>query len=166
MCLLVLGLIPFVHTILENRKNLIAHWSTTLGFLGYAVFAVANARSINGEYDFAHVFSRLSNNEILLSIAAGKTIELERLGIITFGCVGIWILISSFRGMKMAVFSKPLGYVGIGFALMNFLIIGDFWPYLGVGRPAQIAIGLGGAILGPIWFMGIGNYMKMRSRNS
>ncbi len=163
MSLLALAVVPVFSTLSSRKDDILSRWSNMLGLLGYSVFAVANARSINGEYDFAKIFVTLGDAEMPLAIASGKMIELERLGVITFGCVAIWVLVTAIKGIKSKVFPGWLGAIGVGFALTNILIIGDFWPYLGVGKLAQIAIGLGGAILGPIWFLGLGGAIRGRA---
>ena len=88
-----------------TRLLAVKQWSSLtvtalLGIFGYGVFAASNLRSLTSEADIAPLVAHLDGVPLQLAIGLGKLIELDRIGIATFGFVACWIAAACFYGRK------------------------------------------------------------------
>ena len=88
------------------------------------------------------------------SMLGAYPLPLDPTGILGFGFVGFWFLILNYLTREMDSFPNELAYIGImGGILHMFVPLGTI---INQQILVAIAAGLGGVVLGPIWYIWFG----------
>jgi hypothetical protein len=132
-------------------------WTSTLANLGFAVVAVNNFRNIAYQPGIARAYME-GDAVTRAAIEVGGPFGLDPQGWLTFGAVGLWVLIVSLLSLRVGTWPKLLTYAGIATALAYWLIVIGFVS----NQETLFTIGaaLGGIILAPIWYIWTG--LKLR----
>ena len=131
--LLALAVVPAVARMLETPHVEWVTWLSKLAELGFFVTALASVQAISVEVRYA---------------------DIDPQSWLTIGCVGVWVLGTNVVALQNGAWPKPLAYVGLVVAGMyGCALAGNAF---GIPDLFTIAAGLGGIVLGPIWYIGIG----------
>ncbi|MFQ5521069.1 MAG: hypothetical protein ACE5FK_06710, partial [Candidatus Methylomirabilia bacterium] len=137
-------------------------WTTALAYLGFAV----NARSHFMEVAFDRKIIPMYQASDLATqkavhVVAGLALDIPD-GFLTYGGIGLWVLVVSALALREAKLPKLLSYVGVATAISYLLGVVGY--SLLIRQLIVISIGLGGLILAPIWYIWIG--IRLRSAGS
>jgi len=75
-----------------------------------------------------------------------------------FGVVGIWVLVVNGLALRATTLPTPLAYLGIALGLIYWL--GALSGIIGQPIIAELATGLGGALLAPLWYIWVGRILR------
>jgi len=132
-------------------------WTSNLAYLGFAVIAINNFLFLDRQPARAAAYVAGDAATKAAMVASGP-VGLDPQGWLGFGAVGLWTLVVSLLALRGGMWPKPLAYVGIAVALVYWLIVAG--QVLDIGLLVAIAAGLGGVILGPIWYIWIGVHLR------
>ena len=134
-------------------------WTRNLAYVGFVVTAINSFNSIMHvpERAAAYMAGDASTQAAITAICT----ELDPAGWLRFGGVGLWLLIVSILALRTHRLPKVLAYVGIVFAIFNWLAVVGYVIHMRV--LVALSAGLGGIILAPIWYIWIG--LKLRRQD-
>ena len=129
-------------------------WTSTLAIIGFAVNAVDWFRllALNPARAAAYVQGDAAIRAALT--VPGAIAGLDPAAFLSFGAVGVWILVVSLLSLRIGGWPKPLAYVGIGVAIVYGLVVAS--SLLQIQLFTAIVAGVGGVILAPIWYIWFG----------
>jgi hypothetical protein len=130
-----------------------AVWTHYLAIIGYATMAITYFRAISLSQYRATAFMA-GDASVKAALVGAGSVYLDPFGFLTFGAVGLWILVTNILALRGNNLPNGLCLVGIAAALMNFVVTAGF--ITGIMVLIAVAAGLGGIILGPIWFIWTG----------
>lgn len=126
-------------------------WTRNLAIIGFAATAVTYFRLMA---QVPHRAAMFVAGDIHLQQALAVTeleLYLDPQGWLSYGAIGLWILVVSVLALRANAMPKPLGYIGIVSALLYWLVVAGYVS--GIGTLILIAAALGGIVLGPIWYI-------------
>ncbi len=129
-------------------------WTSNLAFLGFAVIAIGNFRALALQAERAATYVAGDAATKAAIAATQDLVSLDPQGWLGFGAVGLWVLVISLLAIRGNIFPKPLDYVGTTVAVAYGLVVAGF--VLNLQLLIAIAAGVGGVILGPIWYIWLG----------
>ena len=88
------------------------------------------------------------------AIEVSGPFSLDPQGWLSFGAVGLWLLVVSLLALRAGTWPKLLAYVGIATAVAYWLVVAGF--VFNQETLFTIAAALGGVILAPIWYIWAG----------
>ena len=88
------------------------------------------------------------------AIAATAQTQVDPEGWLGFGVVGAWAITAGVLILRTSALPHVLGYVGIAVGIAYWSVLAG--NVLNVELLTLVGAGLGGVILAPIWFIGIG----------
>lgn len=135
--LLALAMVPAVAQWLELTNIGWVNWLSKIAYLGFFVTALASVQAI-------------SINVLYASIDPSNFLVL--------GCVGLWVLGVNVLGLRSESWPKPLAYLGLAVALFYGIALAG--NVFGVPILFTVAAGLGGVVLGPIWYIWLGRLLR------
>jgi len=135
-------------------------WTSNLAILGFAVVAINNFRNLGFQPGLARAYVE-GDAVTKAAIEVGGPFGLDPQGWLSFGAVGLWVLVVSLLALRAGAWSKLLTYVGIATALAYWLIVAGFVS----NQETLFTIGaaLGGIILAPIWYIWAGLKLRQAS---
>ncbi|WP_424948194.1 hypothetical protein [Candidatus Spongiihabitans sp.] len=147
-----LGGIKSIQYLLGAVESSLFHWAISLGYLGNAVTAISYFRILGGESKRALAYS--IGNEATREAIVSFSIAIDTQGWLIFGATGIFLAI--INGFAWQLRSWPRWISGLGLIMAVFS--GVAWLGLLTNQSSLInfAAGVGGIVLGPIWWGGIG----------
>lgn len=135
-------------------------WTSHLAVLGFAVVAINNFRNLAFQLDRATAYVG-GDAALKAAIEVSGPFSLDPQGWLGFGAVGLWVLVVSWLALRAGRWPKPLAYVGIAVSVAYGLVVAGF--VLNLELLIAIAAGLGGIILGPIWYIWLGWTLRRAS---
>ncbi len=147
-----LGAIKSIQEFLGSIKSSLLHWAFSLGYLGYAVTAVNYFRILGGESRRAVAYS--IGNEATRDAIASFSIAIDTQGWLMFGAVGIFLAIVNGFAWKLRSWPRWISGLGMVIAVLNG--VAWFGLLTNQGLLVNFAAGVGGIVLGPVWWGGIG----------
>ena len=135
-------------------------WTSTLAILGFAVVAINNFRNIGYQLPLARTY--VEGDAVTKTvIELGGPFGLDPQGWLSFGAVGLWVLVVSLLALRAGTWPKLLTYIGIATAIAYWLIVTGFVS----NQETLFTIGaaLGGIILAPIWYIWAGLRLRQAS---
>jgi hypothetical protein len=135
-------------------------WTSNLAVLGFAVVAINNFRNIAFQPGRAAAYvegDAVTKTVIELSGPFG----LDPQNWLSFGAVGLWVLVVSLLALRAGTWPKLLTYVGIATAVAYWLIV--VGSIFNLEALFTIAAALGGIILAPIWYIWTGLRLRQAS---
>jgi len=156
-----LGCVAAISNIVRDKNPGLVGWSSALAYLGFAV----NTRSHFMEFAFdrkvipSYPEANAAYQEAV-QVVAGLALDIPD-GFLTYGCLGIWVILVSFLALKHDLLPKALNFVGIS-AGITFLFGMLGYTFL-IKQFLMLSFVLGSLILVPIWFIWLGVTLKARS---
>lgn len=159
--LIALAAVPAISRVVNGRRGWV-RWGQNLAYLGFAVTAVNFLRIVTRAPVEAAYFVG-TDDELVRALITGNFIRLslDPDGWLVFGAVGIWVLIVSVAALRDGVIPPLLGAVGIATAIAYWLVV--VGNILGITPLIGIAAGVGGVILGPIFYIWMGLRLKSQA---
>lgn len=150
--LFAIGAIGSVRALLVPGRAGLVQWAFALGYLGYAVTAVSYFRILSGESLRAKAFS--SGAEATQEAIASFSIGLDPQGWLMFGATGVFFATVNGVAWRRSVWPRWLA--GIGMVIAGLSLLAWFGLVAGESGLVNIAVGVGGIVLGPVWWTGLG----------
>jgi hypothetical protein len=159
-----LAVIPAVFEKVCHVNEGWVRWTSTLARLGFAVTLLDNYWAIVMTGARATAY-RTGNQAVRMALTVpGAPQFIDVQGWLGYGAVGIWVLVVSLFALSGAVWPRLLAYVGIACAIAYFVVVASMALPVLSGLILVVA-GLGGVILGPIWYIWLGLILYLgRSR--
>ncbi len=149
-----LAAIPAISETVRAGNEGWVRWMSALAYLGFAVVALTFFQLLALVPGIASAFVA-AESEVQPFIAKDfSLLGLDPQGWLTFGGVGLWVLVVSLLALRGNTWPTLLAVVGIAVAVLYGLVTAG--NVLGIPELITIAAGLGGVILGPIWYIWIG----------
>jgi hypothetical protein len=129
-------------------------WTSVLAYIGYALGIIDNVRSFQLERLQSVIFMA-ADPAVKASIVANTAIyNLDSMGVLGFGAVGLWVLVSSHTLAMDGKIPKALGWIGAVTALLMAVVV---LGYATMNTAfLSVAAGLGGFIAAPTYFIWLG----------
>jgi len=135
--ILALAVVPAVAQLLETTSLGWVSWLSKIAYLGFFVTALANVQA--------------TSIDVLYS-------SIDPQSWLVIGCVGLWVLGVNVLALRSGKWPKPLAYIGLVVAFMYGLALtGNVFE---ISILFTIAAGLGGIVLGPIWYIWLGRILR------
>ena len=94
------------------------------------------------------------------AMLGSNNLSLDPTAILGFGFVGLWFLVTNYIAMNNDSFKKELAYIGMLGGILHILVpIGTVFNEQIL---VSVAAGLGGVVLGPIWYIWLGLTMQKK----
>lgn len=156
-----LGAVPAISLVVWEQNRGAMLWSGTAALVGFAVLArshlmeVAFDRRVIVLYPDADV-----SYQQAVHVAAGLALDVPD-GFLTYGAIGVWVLVVSRLGSRSGALPARLCRLGELVALTSLLgVVG----YTFAIRPLLLlSIGLGGSLLTPAWYAWMGLVLRRRA---
>ncbi|MDE3091177.1 MAG: DUF4386 family protein [Chloroflexota bacterium] len=136
-------------------------WTSNLAFLGFGVTAINFFRLLALTPGRAAAYAAGDAAMKTALVATQADMALDPQGWLGFGAVGLWVLVVSVLALRGTALPKLLAYDGIAVGVAYWLVVAGY--VLGIETLIAIAAGLGGVILGPIWYIWIGLRLRQAS---
>lgn len=150
-----IAMLPALQRILKARRSEWLTWTSTIALIGFALTAINNFRQAGLDASLADAYLKASSTvqETMLINWAGL-VELSPQGWLDYVGVGSWILTVSLVALRKGAFNRFLNLVGIATGTFYMLlVIGNAF---GIEWLLRVSLILGGVLLAPIWFIGMG----------
>ncbi len=158
--LLAIAVVTAVSDLVRSANEGLVRWTSTLAILGFAVVAVSFLVLQDHTPLLAAGFVE-ADESAQAAIGIIGTRSLDPDGWMGFGTVGLWFLVVNWLAMGGGQLPKGLTYVGLAGGLAYVLIVAG--NVLSIPVLISIAAGLGGVILGPIWYIWTGVVLRRTS---
>ncbi len=145
--------VPAISGLVQTVNEGWARWTRNLAYLGFAVLAINYFRAIALTPWRAEAFAAGDASTRAAIVGVGP-ILIDPQGWLSFGGVGLWFLVVNILALRGGKLPKVLGIIGIVGAISYGLVVAG--NVTGITLLVMIAAGLGGIIVGPIWFIWIG----------
>lgn len=137
-----------------------ARWMSNLAIIGFAVTALNSFRSLSLQPVVAAAYAS-ADATTKTAIAATAQTQIDPDGWLGFGVVGAWALTAGVLMLRTSALPRVLGYVGIAVGIAYWSVLAG--NVLNVELLTSIGAGVGGVILAPIWFIGMGISLRRGS---
>ena len=142
--------------IISSPHKAIVLWVTVIGLIGTALSIVDFASVGVKAPRIAQQFSSYNSSEKLVALITGLP-HVDPC-FLSWALIGIWALVCNWVALKNKLLPKTLCYIGIFGSCLYILV------FLGSAVQKQlivdIAVGLGGLIIAPIWYIWFGLAIK------
>jgi hypothetical protein len=93
--LLGLAAVPAIRRLAGRQHALGLAWASTLGTLGFAVLALEGVQGLGHLTQLADLYATASDEVRPALAAAAAALPLDPIGYLSFGAVGVWVLVAS-----------------------------------------------------------------------
>jgi hypothetical protein len=133
-----------------NLSSPFARLVTLLAMAGFIItaidFAMMQARALH----IVRIFHTFLPEVQQSTIAAGLP-RLDQTGLFGFGLVGLWLVVVNMVMLQTG--NYPTGLIVLGFMGAGLFELGFIGSLLHVDTLIDIAVGLGGILVGPLWYI-------------
>ncbi len=157
-----LAAVPAISRLVRAGNEGWVGWASALAYLGFAVNARSHLMEVAFDRKIIPIYLESDPaTQRAVHVVAGLALDIPD-GFLSYGAIGLWILVISYVALRDEKLSRPLCYVGIATALFHLLgVVG--YSFL-IQPLVVLAIGVGGLVLAPIWYIGLG--LRLRSRRA
>jgi Domain of unknown function (DUF4386) len=129
-------------------------WTSTLAIIGFAVNLISSVQRLALDPAKATAYVQGDAAVKAALTVPGAVGVLDPQNWLRFGAVGLWALVVSLLALRGGRWPKPLAWVGIGLALVYWLIVvGGVAP---IPLLIELVAGVGALVLGTIWYIWLG----------
>ena len=152
--------VPIISDLVRGANPGWVRWTSTLALVGYAVLAIEYLVLQDQVPKFAAGYLRLDESA-RSALAVIGPLNLTNDAWAGFGTVGLWLAVVNGLAWRGGQWPKALAAIGLTVGIGNSLVIAGFM--LDNSLLILITAGLGGVILGPIWFIWMGIRLRQAS---
>lgn len=135
-----------------NLTSLAARLVTYLAMAGFVITAIDFAMMQAKALQLARVFHTSLPEVQQFTIARGLP-RLDQTGLFGFGFVGLWLVVANLIMLQTG--NYPTGLIILGFLGAGLFELGFVGSLLHVATFIDFAVGLGGILVGPLWYVWI-----------
>ena len=151
--LLALAVVPMISQKVRAQPGGWIGWTNNLALLGFGVLIIDNLRLLALRPTQALVYAQ-GDAITRRALELNGPFSLDPDGWLKFGAIGLWVLVVSTVSLRRKVFPEFLSYIGVFLGLTYWMMMmGIILKAPGVLNNAAI---VGGIVLAPVWFIGIG----------
>ena len=151
--LLALAVVPMISQKVRAQPGGWVGWTNNLALLGFGVLVIDNLRLLALRPTQALIYSQ-GDAITRRALELNGPFSLDPDGWLKFGAIGLWVLVVSTVSLRRKIFPEFLSYIGVFLGLTYWMMmLGIILKQPGVLNNVAI---VGGIILAPIWFIGIG----------
>ena len=155
-----MGVIVALKEYLKSDKQDLLNWASVLGLIGYA-FMCANFIRLAYLLPIRAINFVEAEAELQQAMLGSNNMSLDPTAVLGFGFVGLWFLVTNYVSMDDESFKKELSYIGMLGGVLHILV--PIGTVFNIQILVTIAAGLGGIILGPVWYIWLGIIMQKKS---
>ena len=151
--IIALAVVPAISQLVRQGNEELVRWMVNIAYLGFAVTALSKAWEFSIQPLIAETY--VAGDQIMqTAIIATPQINLDGVGWLRFGCLGTWMIVINILAYRSFAWPRTLAVLGILGGILYWLVpIGNsFNLEFALFMEVVVAI-LGGAIVGPIWFL-------------
>jgi len=149
-----LGAVPAISSLVWRVHRGAVLWSASAALLGFAVLARSHLMEVAFDRRvIPHYASADAAYQAAVHVTASLALDVPD-GVLTYGAIGVWILVVSALGLRGRVLPRwlcALGLVAGGLFLTGMVGFTFKIPALVIA-----AVGAGGALAAPAWFASLG----------
>ena len=138
---------------IRDSSNDMLDWASVLGLIGYGVMCTNFVRLAFLIPQRAQRFVE-AGEQLQQAMLGANALPLDPTGILGFGFVGSWFLILNYLARDRDNFPNQLTYIGIIAGILHIFV--PLGTIINQQILVAIAAGLGGIVLGPIWYIWFG----------
>ena len=154
-----MGVIVALKRYMKSEGQDILNWANVLGLVGYA-FMCANFTRLAYLLPLRAKRFAEGGEQLQQAMLGSNNLSLDPTAILGFGFVGLWFLVTNYIAMNNDSFKKELAYIGMLGGILHILVpIGTVFNEQIL---VSVAAGLGGVVLGPIWYIWLGLTMQKK----
>jgi Domain of unknown function (DUF4386) len=151
--LFAIGVVLGLRNLLSSKPNVWLHLTEVFALIGFGVTAIDFVMMQSYALRLAGKWPSLDATARAILSASGLP-HLDSEGFFGFGLVGLWFGTVNISLFKAKLIPKWLAILGLlGALLTELTFLGTVFH---IARLIDLAVGLGGMIIGPIWFIGLG----------
>ncbi len=158
--LLALGAVGTLRALLGPGRSGWLQWVFALGYLGYAVTAVSYFRILSGEALRARAFG--DGADATRDAIASFSIGLDPQGWLMFGATGVFL--GAVNGVAWRRLILPRALAALGLVIGGLSLLAWFGLVTERSSLVNIAVGVGGIVLGPVWWGWLALHVRRLSR--
>ena len=152
--------VPSISLLVWSAHRGAALWSGLAALLGFAVMVRSHLMEVAWDRKIIPLYQTADPAfQQAVHVVAGLALDVPD-GVLTYGAVGIWVAVVSFLSVRQQ--TQPSSFAYLGFATAAALIAGVVGYGLLVRPFIVIAVGVGGFLLVPAWFIFAGLLLLRR----
>jgi hypothetical protein len=137
-------------------------WSGAAAWVGFATLARSHLMEVAFDRKvIPHYAAATPAYQEAVHVAAGLALDVPD-GVLTYGAIGVWVACVSALGLCSRRLPRPACW--LGFAAGAASLAGVLGYGLRLRPLVLLAVGLGGALLAPVWFTWLGLVLRRRAR--
>lgn len=160
--LLAIAVVIAVARRISDGRNELIQWVTVCAIIGFG-FAAAHYLMVEANSSRLAVAYDQLDGPSRAAIEAMGIPTIDPHYWMVYGLPGLWMVVIHWHALRQKVLPRPLTVVGMGFGLFFLLVV--------VGRMSELDIlfrisaALGGIVLGPLWFISMGLYLRKSQKS-
>lgn len=153
-----IAVVPAVSQLVRPANEGWVQWATSLAYIGFALTLIEHVRWAGIDLEWAAAFAKGDATAQTALIEAARLSGLDPQDVVLFGGPGFWFVVVSVLALREAIWPKALAYLGLASAVMYALV--PVGTILDMELLIQIAAGLGGVVIVPIWLIWLGVWLR------
>ncbi len=159
-----LASVPSISLLVGSVHRGAALWSGLAAVLGFAVMARSHLMEVAWDRKIIPLYQTAEPAfQQAVHVVAGLALDVPD-GVLTYGAPGIWVAVISFLSLRQRALPSPFAY--LGFATAGALLAGVVGYGLLLRPFIVIAVGVGGFLLVPAWFVWAALLLRRSARVS
>jgi hypothetical protein len=158
--LLAIAVVTAVSDLVRSANEGLVRWTSTLAIIGFTVVALLFLITQDHLPKLAAAYVQADRSTQLALEGAGF-MNIDPDSWMGFGTVGLWFLVVNWLAMSGGQLPRSLTYIGLATGIAYALVVAG--NVLSSTVLISIAAGLGGGILGPIWYIWTGVILRRTS---
>lgn len=151
--LFAVGAVMAITELVREAGPGLARWTGNLAVIGFAATAISGFRALAVQPLMASSYVA-ADASAKAAIVANSNPNLDPDGWLAFGVVGVWAIVTSVLALRANALPRLLSYVGFAAGVLYVFVVAGNVTH--TEALIAVAAGLGGVIVAPIWFIGIG----------
>jgi len=149
-----LGAVPAISALADSGNDGWLRLATTVAYIGFAAMAIENFRALQILPLLVRDYTSADEATKVALARSVSLISLDPHGWLIYGGVGFWFFVVNVIALQRGLWPTSLAIVGlVGAVLYWMLVVGALFHK---GKILLLVAGLGGLILGPIWYIWVG----------
>jgi hypothetical protein len=161
IAVLSLGVVVSIPHVLRPVHEGWLRWATTVAIVGNSVNAIQYIRELSLIPAMADRFLLADSTTRAATAASLYLVPLDIYGWLTYGAIGAWLLAVNILALPGSRWPRTLSWIGIAGGIDYWLVVAG--PVLRLEALSLIA-SIAGVVLGPIWFVWMGLFLRRSSR--